>query len=160
MDSSSPAKTAMQPLSITVAAATAQLQIGTTSIPSGQVGVAYATTLLASGGTTPYSWTVSSGTLPAGMTLNAATGQLVDPDAIGHVRVHRPRAAANASNPALSATQSLSATIAAAGTPLSITSASVSNGQQGVAYSATLSAKGGTTPYTWSISISRAAFRH
>ncbi|MGB2635563.1 MAG: putative Ig domain-containing protein [Candidatus Acidiferrum sp.] len=151
MDSSSPAKTAMQPLSITVAAATAQLQIGTTSIPSGQVGVAYATTLLASGGTTPYSWTVSSGTLPAGMTLNAATGQLGGtPTQSGTfafiVQVK------DASNPALSATQSLSATIAAAGTPLSITSASVSNGQQGVAYSATLSAKGGTTPYTWSIS--------
>ena len=150
-DSSSPAKTATQPLSIAVAAATAQLQVGTSSIPSGQVGVAYATTLLASGGTTPYSWSVSSGALPAGVTLNAATGQLGGtPTQSGTfpfvVQVK------DSSNPALSATQSLSATIAAAGTPLAITSASLSNGQQGVAYSATLSATGGTTPYTWSIS--------
>ncbi len=150
-DSSSPAKTATQPLSIAVAAATAQLQISTTSIPSGQVGVAYAATLSATGGTTPYSWSVSSGILPAGVTLNAATGQLGGaPTQSGTfpfvVQVK------DSSNPALSATQSLSATIAAAGTPLSIISASLSNGQQGVAYSATLGATGGTTPYTWSIS--------
>ena len=44
--------------------------------PTGQVGVPYTDTLTATGGTTPYTWSVSAGTLPAGITLNASTGVL------------------------------------------------------------------------------------
>src|ERR1039458_9614283 len=50
------------------------LVVVTTSLPSGQVGIAYSTTLAATGGTSPYSWSLTGGTLPAGLTLNAATG--------------------------------------------------------------------------------------
>jgi hypothetical protein len=50
------------------------LAISTTSLPSGKVGVAYSASLAATGGTTPYSWTLTSGTLPANLQLNAATG--------------------------------------------------------------------------------------
>ena len=42
----------------------------------GRVGTAYTDTLTATGGTTPYTWSVSAGTLPAGITLNASTGVL------------------------------------------------------------------------------------
>jgi hypothetical protein len=44
--------------------------------PSGTVGTPYTGALTATGGTTPYSWSVSSGTLPAGISLNATTGLL------------------------------------------------------------------------------------
>ena len=44
--------------------------------PTGQVGVPYTDTLTAAGGTTPYTWSVSAGTLPAGITLDASTGVL------------------------------------------------------------------------------------
>ena len=44
--------------------------------PSGQVGIPYTDTLTAAGGTTPYTWSVSAGTLPAGITLGASTGVL------------------------------------------------------------------------------------
>src|ERR1019366_1381190 len=54
----------------------AALAITTTSLPSGQVGIAYSTTLAATGGTSPYSWSLTGGTLPAGLTLNAATGAI------------------------------------------------------------------------------------
>jgi photosystem II stability/assembly factor-like uncharacterized protein len=46
-----------------------------TSPPLGEAGCAYSAPLSATGGTPPYhNWTVSSGTLPPGLTLNAATG--------------------------------------------------------------------------------------
>src|SRR5260370_1416764 len=46
-----------------------RLAITTTSLLSGIGGVAYSQVLAASGGTTPYSWVVSSGNLPSGLTL-------------------------------------------------------------------------------------------
>jgi len=54
----------------------APLAIQTTTIPAGQVGRAYSTTLVAGGGTTPYGWLVTAGSLPSGLSLNPVTGAL------------------------------------------------------------------------------------
>ena len=48
--------------------------ITTTSLPAATEGVAYSTTLEATGGSVPYTWTLTAGTLPAGLSLDAATG--------------------------------------------------------------------------------------
>ena len=53
----------------TTAAAT-PLLIATSSMPTAQTGTAYSSTLVATGGTAPYTWGVSAGTLPAGITLS------------------------------------------------------------------------------------------
>ena len=42
--------------------------------PAGVVGVAYSTTLTASGGTAPLAWSLGSGSLPTGLSFNSATG--------------------------------------------------------------------------------------
>jgi hypothetical protein len=52
------------------------LTISTSSLPNGKVGTAYSQSLGASGGTTPYTWSISSGTLPSGLTLTASSGQI------------------------------------------------------------------------------------
>jgi sugar lactone lactonase YvrE len=52
------------------------LAITTPSLPGGLVGVAYSQTVAATGGAAPYTWSIFSGTLPAGLTLNAATGAI------------------------------------------------------------------------------------
>jgi hypothetical protein len=44
--------------------------------PAGTVGVAYLTLLNASGGTAPYTFSVTSGSLPAGLALQSATGSI------------------------------------------------------------------------------------
>lgn len=54
----------------------APLAITNASLPAGTVGNAYAATLAASGGTTPYKWSLTSGALPSGVSLDAATGTL------------------------------------------------------------------------------------
>ena len=54
--------------------AVAQLTITTSSLAVGQQGTEYTATLTAAGGVAPYTWTLTSGTLPAGLTLNSLTG--------------------------------------------------------------------------------------
>ena len=44
------------------------------TLPSGTQGSAYSQTLSASGGTAPYTYSVTNGSLPAGLTLNASSG--------------------------------------------------------------------------------------
>jgi len=62
-----------QPLSIVISAATAPLTITTTSINSCRVNRNCNRSLAASGGTTPYTWSLNAGseTLPAGLSLSS-----------------------------------------------------------------------------------------
>ncbi|RYF78015.1 MAG: DUF11 domain-containing protein [Cytophagaceae bacterium] len=50
------------------------LSLTTASLPNGEVGKAYSQTITATGGTTPYSFSVAAGTLPDGLSLNPTTG--------------------------------------------------------------------------------------
>jgi hypothetical protein len=52
------------------------LVVATTSLPYGAVGVPYSQQIVATGGVQPYTWSVSSGTLPTGVTLKTTTGVL------------------------------------------------------------------------------------
>ena len=70
-DSSGTVQTATKSLSLTIVSA---LAILTSSLPPGTAGTAYSTTLSPAGGTLPYIWAVTSGSLPAGLTLNSSTG--------------------------------------------------------------------------------------
>jgi hypothetical protein len=48
----------------------------TCSYPNGQVGVAYSSSLVATGGTSPYTDSISAGGLPPGLTLTSSTGAI------------------------------------------------------------------------------------
>lgn len=50
------------------------LQITTSSLPNGYQWMSYGTNVSATGGTTPYSWSIFSGSLPSGVTLGSGTG--------------------------------------------------------------------------------------
>jgi len=105
-------QTATKALSITINAA--PLAIVTTSLPNGTVNAAYSATLQASGGTQPYTWTITVGALPAGLTLNANTGAITGtPTGTGtsNFTVH----VTDSSGPAQSANQALSITVNASG---------------------------------------------
>jgi hypothetical protein len=127
------------------------LAISTTSLPNGTVGTAYSATLAATGGTTPYSWSITAGSLPAGVTLNASTGALSGtPTASG---TFSPTfQVTDSSTPThQTASKSFTFTVAAA-SALSITTTSpLPSGTVGTAYSTTFAATGGVTPYAWSI---------
>ncbi len=63
--------TATMALGLTVATA---LTITTGKLPAASLGVAYSTTLVATGGIPPYAWSVAGGALPAGLALDPSTG--------------------------------------------------------------------------------------
>ncbi|EHN71779.1 Ig family protein, partial [Streptomyces coelicoflavus ZG0656] len=54
----------------------AGVTITTTSLPTPVIGVAYNQTVATSGGTAPVTFAVTTGALPAGLSLNAATGAI------------------------------------------------------------------------------------
>src|SRR6266568_4271691 len=52
------------------------LSVATTSpMPGGQIGVAYSQTLTAAGGSPPYTWAITAGALPAGLSLTGSGGR-------------------------------------------------------------------------------------
>src|SRR5947209_4377245 len=67
-------QTANQALSIVVTPAT--IAITTASLPGGTDSNGYSQTAAATGGTLPYTWSVSVGALPAGLSLNTSTGAI------------------------------------------------------------------------------------
>jgi hypothetical protein len=52
------------------------LSIAAAGLPNGSVGAWYSQSLTASGGLAPYSWSITSGVLPTGLSLATATGAI------------------------------------------------------------------------------------
>ena len=146
-DTTAPNQTATQPLSITINPA---LVITSTSAPNGVVGLAYSLALTAQNGTGPYAWSISSGSLPAGLNLNASSGLISGTPNSANTYSFTVKVTDNGS-PVQTQTQTFSNVVIAAG--LTITTTSLPNSFVGNSgYSATLSAQNGQTPYSWSIS--------
>jgi hypothetical protein len=126
----------------------ASLAVETSSLPAGTTGTAYSATLEASGGTTPYSWKVASGSLPAGLTLNVSSGAISgNPSSSGTSTFTAEVKDANSTT----AQKSFSVAVAEGTEPLTIATTSVPSGSMGTTYSATLQASGGSSPYSWKV---------
>jgi hypothetical protein len=126
--------------------APADLIIVTPSLPDAVVGTAYSATLAASGGVPPYTWTVTG--LPDGVTANGATISGT-PTTAGKFTV---TVSVKDSQPG-SAPQTKSYGVGVAPLPpppLVITTALAPNGTVGTAYTASIAASGGASPYTFS----------
>ena len=144
-DSASPVQSSSANLSLTVVSF--GLTLTTSFLPDGQVGSPYSTTLSAAGGTAPYTWTLTSGTLPAGLHLDSATGVISGLPTAGSSATPLTFTVTDSANPTGTATASVTLTITVV--PLVITTTSLPDGQVGVAYSATLTSSGGTGAVSW-----------
>jgi hypothetical protein len=123
------------------------LAIATASLPDAIVGSQYTQILSATGGSPPYTWSVSGGALPAGLALDPNSGTLSG----------TPTAASTATV-GFTATDSVQRTISKTFVlrttlPIGITTTSplptiLSNASP---YTFSLQASGGTPPYTWSV---------
>jgi YVTN family beta-propeller protein/uncharacterized repeat protein (TIGR03803 family) len=118
----------------------------TLSCPTGtaQVGVAYSSALTASGGVAPYTFSILSGSLPPGLSLNSSTGAITGTPTTAGTYNFTAQVVDSQSN---TATSSCSIVVSA---PLTL-SCPTGNGQVGIGYSSALTAAGGVAPYTFSI---------
>ena len=119
-------------------------------LPNPQVGKAYSQALNATGGLKPYTWQLTSGTLPDGLQFNATAGVISGtPTTVGAFTF--TITVADAENPKATAPATFTLSTAAPGlsvtTPGVLPAAAVGN-----PYTMSLSATGGTPPYTWTAS--------
>jgi hypothetical protein len=145
-DNSTPPESTTAAFSILIEPEGGTLEITTTSLTDGSVGAAYSEPLTAIGGIIPYTWSISSGSLPDGLNLNSSTGVISGTPASDGTSNFTVRVTDNGA-PVQETTESFSIVIA----PLEITTASLPNGTVASPYSATLQVKGGSSPYTWSV---------
>ena len=134
--------------SLSMLIANAPVALAAQTVAPGRVSVPYTATLAASGGNGTFTWTIASGALPSGVTLDAATGILAGTPETGGA-FSFVVAAADAADASNVATASLSMLIANA--PVSVGGQAVASGRVSVSYSATLAASGGNGAFAWSI---------
>jgi len=115
------------------------------SLSNGTAGTAYAQTLSANGGTAPYTYAVTAGALPAGMSLSTAGALGGTPTVAGNFNV------------TVTATDKFGFTGAQAyalaidAPVVRVVQATLPGGIAGTAYAQTLTATGGTAPYTFAV---------
>ena len=114
-------------------------------LPQGQMGAAYYASLQAVGGTPPYAWTIISGGLPTGLSLDAA-GIISGTPAIAGTFNFTARV-----TDSTLATDTRAFVLTIIQPPLTFITTTLAQAKEGESYSATIGVSGGTSPYTWSI---------
>lgn len=121
------------------------LTVAPPTLPAGTAGTAYSQTLSASGGTAPYTYAVTAGALPAGLNLSTGGALSGTPTVAGNFNFTVTATDAGS----FGAAQAY--TLAIAAPTLTIAPPTLPGGTVGTAYSQTLSASGGTAPYSFAV---------
>jgi subtilisin family serine protease len=122
------------------------VMIANGGLASATINLAYNAALTATGGTLPYAWSLLSGALPDGVSLNAATGEIYGtPSTLGTFNFWILVTDING------VSGIMPFTIVVHNKPIQILSSLLPNGSVYNYYSGTLNADGGTPPYQWSI---------
>jgi hypothetical protein len=122
----------------------------TLTCPTGtaQVGVAYSSMLVASGGQAPYTFSISAGSLPPGLTLNPTTGAITGTPTTAGAFSFTAKVVDSSGQSA--GTTTTNCTITVTPPPITLT-CPVGTAMVGVFYNSALVASGGQAPYTFSI---------
>ena len=138
--------TASANFSLAVASA---LTLTATASSTTQLGQFYRQTNVAGGGTAPYTYSVSAGSVPPGTTLNTSTGVVFGTPTTAGSFNYTITVTDSTTPTAQTATQPVSGTIAPVTLTLVATPSATT--QVGQAYSQSNTASGGTTPYMYSL---------
>jgi hypothetical protein len=129
------------------------LTISSTVLPNATVGTTYTTSVQATGGVPPYSWSLPANSLPPGLTFNTTSGQISGTPTVAGVFSFFPTVTDSSIPPqTFTPPASKPVTITVAGVPtLKAVTPTLPGGAVATGYSASLVATGGVPPYTWSI---------
>ncbi|MDQ8184648.1 fibronectin type III domain-containing protein [Pelagicoccus sp. SDUM812002] len=128
------------------------VQLVSASVPDGSVNTEYATQLQTFGGVPPIAWTIESGGLPAGLSLNATTGLLSGTPAPGSEGVYSPTIRATDDGGEFDEGEFPFEIIAYSDSaPVFQTSTTLPNGEEGSPYQANFIVTGGNGQLNWSV---------
>jgi len=128
------------------------ITLSPSSLPGGTLATAYSQTITASGGLAPYTFAVTAGALPPGLSLASATGVLSGtPTSLGNYPFTVTATDSSGADGTLGCTGSQPYSIVIGCSTLSISPSSLPAATLGVAYNQTLVASGGNAPYTFAV---------
>jgi gliding motility-associated-like protein len=132
-------------VSVSITVALPIITVGPSTLPGATVGIAYNQTITATGGTS-YTYAVSTGALPTGLTLNGTNGAITGtPTAAGTFNF------TVTATDASTAFASQAYTVVVTPPTTLITPATLPGGGVGIAYNQNIVASGGIAPYTYSV---------
>jgi hypothetical protein len=123
--------------------------ITTTSLRNAVQGQTFGDILTGTNGKLPFTWSIVSGRLPAGLMLNPSSGVISGTASSTGTSNFTVQLSDGNSQ---SDSRSLSITVNPNAPPPAVTTTSLPSGTQGQPYSAQLQASGGLAPYSWAVS--------
>ncbi|MFY9223930.1 MAG: Ig domain-containing protein, partial [Blastocatellia bacterium] len=126
------------------------LSISPPTLADATVGISYSQTLTATGGTAPYTYSVTSGLLPNGLSLDPITGEISGIPTSPGLNSFTVESVDSLSD---TGTANYSINVVSAGScpPITINPPSLPDGSVGTFYSQSFTPSGGLAPYTFSI---------
>lgn len=146
-DSGVPMQTVSKQYSVSVHGLIA---ISTSRLPNAMKGESYSQTVVVSGGLPPYTWSVKSGQLPAGLSLDSATGRITgSPSSTPGISTEFTIQVSDAGQPAAPVDKLYALYVLE---PVVITTDTIQGALQSAVYSAQIEGHGGLAPLSWSVS--------
>jgi len=128
------------------------ITLSPSSLPGGALATAYSQTITASGGLAPYTFAVTAGGLPPGLSLASGTGILSGtPAAIGSYSFTVTATDSSGASGTLGCDGSQPYSIVIVCSALPISPSSLPAATLGVGYNQTVVASGGNPPYTFAV---------
>ncbi|WP_316790812.1 MBG domain-containing protein [Pedobacter frigoris] len=138
-------------ISYTLTIGVPTIVVNPATIPGATVGTAYAQTFTGSGSTAPYTFALTAGAMPAGLSLNTTTGALTGtPTAAGTFNFTITATGSSTGTGAPHTGARVYALVVGAPT-LTVSPATLPGTSSGLAYSQTITTSGGTAPYSYAI---------